>query len=40
MPAEEQLSDDYVASLLAKDATASKSKYSMYGILPKRFVSS
>ena len=39
MPAEEYLSDDYVANLLAKDAKASNAKYSTYGLqelLPKR----
>lgn len=39
MPAEEHLSDDYVANLLAKDAKTSNAKYSTYGLqelLPKR----
>lgn len=39
MPLEEQLSDDYVASLLAKDAKASNARYTAYGLqelLPKR----
>lgn len=39
MPAKDELSDDYVASLLAKDAKTSNGKYSMYGLqelLPRR----
>lgn len=39
MPAKDELSDDYIASLLAKDAKSSNVKYSQYGLqelLPKR----
>ena len=39
MPLREELSDDYVASLLARDAKSSNAKYSQYGLqelLPKR----
>ena len=39
MPAKDELSDDYVASLLAKDAKTSNGKYSTYGLqelLPRR----
>lgn len=41
MPSGETLSDDYVASLLAKDAKESNIKYSSYGLgalLPKRYL--
>ena len=40
MAADDDLSDDHVASLLAKDAKASSSRYTSYGlrdILPKRY---
>ena len=39
MPATDELSDDYVASLLAKDAKNRNVKYSTYGLqelLPRR----
>ena len=39
MPAKDELSDDYVARLLAKDAETSNVKYSSYGLqehLPRR----
>ena len=39
MPPTNSLTDDYVASLLAKDAKLSTAKYSSYGLstlLPKR----
>ena len=41
MPAKDELSDDYVASLLAKDAKTSNGKYSTYGLqelLPRRLL--
>ena len=41
MPAKDELSDDYVASLLAKDAKTSNVKYSTYGLqelLPRRLL--
>lgn len=41
MPLKEHLSDDFIASLLAKDAKASNAKYSSYGLqelLPKRYI--
>ncbi len=41
MPAKGELSDDYVASLLAKDAKTSNVKYSTYGLhelLPRRLL--
>ena len=40
MPLNEKFSDDYVASLLAKDAKDRSIKYSSYGLgalLPKRY---
>lgn len=40
MAADDDLSDDHVARLLAKDAKASSSRYTSYGlrdILPKRY---
>ena len=39
MPTKDELSDDYVASLLAKDAKNRNAKYSTYGLqelLPRR----
>ena len=41
MPGKDELSDDYVASLLAKDAKTSNVKYSTYGLqelLPRRLL--
>ena len=43
MPSDDKLSDDYVATLLAKDAKDRSIKYSSYGLgafLPKRYVNS
>jgi hypothetical protein len=40
MPAKDELSDDYVADLLAKDAKSISAKYCRYGLqelLPKRY---
>ncbi len=40
MPLNHNLSDDYVAELLAKDAKSNTARYSSYGLnalLPKRY---
>ena len=42
MAKDEPMSDDFVASLLAKDAKTSNAKYSTYGLqelMPKRWLS-